>query len=638
MKRIPFKSSDINKFKGIAKQLFRGLDLVAHQNPDRLRELVAKVAAYNDLYEVNACVGKQPFPPVGSITRADIQLAFAHGVCKITGMPLMEAWRRAERSRLRDLSIDGITVEAQLEIARGSNGDTTKQKQATGQSWHDEQLRLFKLGAPSFELTVRRDGRAFHWASFTALYDAIRASRFEHAIVDPLQQYPAGSEEVIDSFISKSLIPQSWIPLSQHIQYGLPAPDHEVTWLFVETGECIGRAIRHAAHGSFLPRLFLTDEEVAEGLSNVTRGIYIQPGSSRLSNFMSPPKGDDAVYTLKPGVRTPGASSDPLKQIFVGMDDLEVVPNLYAGSLNVYTGRGVQLPTVWALDGKAVRTENINTLTSTYFESIPWLTESDMPSIFPDQREEPQDDHRDRFAFFRDMPNKVFLPPKALDFHKRASNILERQGKTAYSRLSEAAESGEFASLCKLAFSSADLEQAARVFLVEQSPEVAVADLIKQAKRVSAQVVQRFPELAYYGHFTLYAAISVHCQGGPFADFYVDTLTFRDLLTGLAMLQAGCKVGVRFRFIRSAPSNVAVMQWLTGVIAFEDIYQVASCLEGYADTLKVQQERINRIKVALEHDKDRRSEASDHGYVYVGIEMLQAKPRSEMQMISFLSD
>lgn len=103
------------------------------------------------------------------------------------------------------------------------------------------------------------------------------------------------------------MIPQSWLPLSQHIQNGLAVPDHEVVWLFVDSGLCIGRALRHKAHGGVIPRLLLTEEEVAEGLAFVAQGSYLQRGSSQFPNGFVPPRGDDAVYTLKPGVRKPGA-------------------------------------------------------------------------------------------------------------------------------------------------------------------------------------------------------------------------------------------------------------------------------------------------------------------------------------------
>lgn len=644
LKRLPFQSDDIRKFVDIARRLSRGLNISETKNADLAREVVAKICLYNNLHEVRASIGRVPFPPVGSITRADVQLLVAYGFQRYTGIPFPEAWQRAGRARLRGLSIDQVTVERQREErfkARGLKGDqdANTSAQCPTKNWHDDQARFFKHGAPSFDLCVRPDGRAFHWGAFTAVYDAIRSSRFERSIVDPLEQFPAGSEEAVDKFLSQSLIPQSWIPVSQHIQDGLVMLDHEVVWLFVGSGLCIGRAIRHKAHGGFLPRLFLTEEEVAEGLDFVVRGAYVQWGSSLLPFLITPLKGDEAVYTLKPGAPRPSATSDPRKEVHVPISDLDLVPNLYAGSLiRVQPGRGTK-QIIWGLDGKAVKASTANNgATSTYYECTAWLSELDMPLLFPDFRPGPPVNDRDRFAFARDVPNKVFLPPKALDFQDRASSILTRKEKSACERLQESAATGEFFAVCKLELPAKGLEVMAGDLLAELSPGSASAELGKRARSVSAHIILRYPVLAHYGPLALNAAISVHCQGEPFADFYVETLPLSDVLGGLVMLQAGFKQGGAFRFFKSAPSKIAVSQWLAGVTDLDAVHDAAAGLEGYGAALKTQQERIARIEAAMKHDAERRRVAFDHGYLYVGAELPRAKPRSVMQMLGSLGD
>lgn len=421
LKRLVFQQSDLREIPGIVKRLCRGLDLAATGNPDLLREVFAKLSAYVDMHEFIACLGRGPFPPAGSITRADIQLLFAYKLHVLASIPFMQAWLRAGRARLRGLSIDQFTVERQQEDrlkAIGLKGDqqAAKEAQPTARSWHAEQDRFFKLGAPSYDLCVRPDGRAFNWADFTALYDAIRASRLERSIIDPDEQYPEGSEEAVDNFLSKTVIPQSWLPLSQHIQNGLAVPDHEVVWLFVDSGLCIGRALRHKAHGGVIPRLLLTEEEVAEGLAFVAQGSYLQRGSSQFPNGFVPPRGDDAVYTLKPGVRKPGAVFDTRKETRVATADLERVPNLYAGSLTMVQPYLGTQQVVWVLDGKAVKVRADGALTITYYETTPWLAESDMLTLFPDFRPGPPVDDRNRFAFAHDVQNKVLLPRKLWTF------------------------------------------------------------------------------------------------------------------------------------------------------------------------------------------------------------------------------
>ncbi|MBM5458831.1 hypothetical protein H8F21_14780 [Pseudomonas sp. P66] len=644
LKRLPFQSDDIREFVGIARRLCRGLNIAVTKNADLAREVVAKACLYNDMHEVRSSIGRVPYPTVGSITRADVQLLVAYGFQRHTEIPFLEAWQRAGRARLRGLSIDQVTVERQREErfkARGLKGDqdaiTSAQRPATN-NWHDDQARFFKHGAPSFDLCVRPDGRAFHWEAFTAVYDAIRSSRFERSIVDPLEQFPAGSEEAVDKFLSESLIPQSWIPVSQHIQDGLVTLDHEVVWLFVESGLYIGRAIRHKAHGGFLPRLFLTEEEVAEGLDFVVRGAYVQGGSSQLPSMLRSPKGDELVYTLKAGARRPDAISNPQKEVRVPIEDLELTPNLYAGSHTMLRpGLGTK-QVVWGLDGKAVKATASQSVTSTYFESTAWLSEIDMPSLFPDFRPGPPVDDRDTFAFARDVQNKVFLPPKALDFQDRASSILARKEKAARERLQETAETGEFLAVCKVELPAEGVEVMAGDLLAELSPGSDSAELGKRARSVSAHIILRYPVLAHYGPLALNAAISVHCQGEPFADFYVETLPLSDVLVGLVMLQAGFKQGGAFRFFKSAPSKIAVSQWLAGVTDLDAVHEAAAGLEGYAAALKAQQERIARIEAVMKHDAERRRVAFDHGYLYVGAELPRAKPRSVMQMLGSLGD
>ncbi|WP_137187863.1 hypothetical protein [Pseudomonas asiatica] len=638
--RLVFLRSDVREFVGIVKRLYRGLDTLNTQNPDLLKERFAKLALYSGMHELFACLGRGPVPAAGSITRADIQLIFAYQLHLDADIPLVDAWLRAGRARLRGLSFDRYTVERQKEDRLKGQGEIADQQCEVEPglpdvNWHEEQARFFTLGAPAYDLCVREDGRAFNWACFTAMYDAIRGSRLARKIVDPEERYPAGSEEAIDNFLSKTLIPQSWVPLSQHIQNGLAVSDHEVVWLFVESGLCIGRGIRHKTHGGLLPRLYLTEEEVAEGLSFVVRGAYIHGGSSLLDPLFQPAKGDDAVYTLKPGVRNPGAVFDPRKEVKVPTDDLELIPHLYAGYRTMVQPYLGTKQDIWAIDGKAVKVRADGSLTNTYYETKPWLSESDMPSIFPDFRPGPAVNDRDRFAFAHDVPNKVLLPPKALDFQDRATSVLARKEQSAHELLHKLAENGELLMICKnelLPYRHAGI---ANILIAEMLPEVS-SEQIQRIDSVSDHILKRYPDLGVFPPLALLGAICVHCKGMTFDDVNLDTLTRSDVLVGLVMLGAGFQGAGPFRFFKPGPAKIAVVQWWANEIELDGIHDAAAALEGYSDALVAQQSRITLIKAALDRDADRRRAATNHGYVYVGSELPRAKPRGLMQNLGTL--
>lgn len=640
MTRIPFQKTDIHEFKGIAKRLFRGLDLIDHKNPDRMRELVSKVFGYNDFHEVNKAAEDVILAPAAPITRFDIRLVAADGLVKVAKISFVEAWLRAGRARLYGLSIDQFTVEALRSARLKARGVAESahlvQDISVSPKWHDEQVRFFRNGAPSFELCVKHKVAAFHWGTFTGLYDAILSSRFKEAIINPDGLFDAGSDDAIDTYLRETLIPQCWISLSQLIQDGLTVPDHEAVWLYVESGVCIGRGIRHKAHGSFLPRLFLTDIEVAEGLAMTLTGTYVQGGSSQGHNSLSVPKGNDLVYQLRPGVRSPGAVTDPLKQPSAKPLELDLVPNLFAGSQEILRGGGRGNLTIWGLDGKAIRVSHADrqTLQNTYYEVEPWLAESDLSDLFPDYVAPPAVDHRERFAWAKDLENKVFLPPVSIELQVRAESIISRKNEKAVAQLTEAAASGELLAKVAAATPGVSLEQLAGDLIYELFNG---SDQTEQVKDVSQKLVGWFPELSGFHPDVLYAAVAVHAQGA-FGDHFPATLRLVDILCAVVLLQAGFQAGGRFCFLRMVSSQIALGQWYNGVILLTSIHEVAVQYEGYVVALKEQQERINRISSAIELDSRRRKEASDHQYLYVSDEMPRAKPASLMQLINAMGD
>lgn len=641
MTRIPFQKSDLKEFKGLAKRLFRGLDLIDHKNPDRMRELVAKVFGYIDFHEVKKAAEDVTYAPTAPITRFDIRLVAADGLVKVAKISFVEAWRRAGRARLYGLSFDQFTVEA-LRSARlktrgvAESPHLVRDVGASSPKWHAEQLRFFRNGAPSFELSVKHKAAAFHWGTFTGLYDAIVSSRFKEAIINPDGLFDAGSDDALDSYLRDTLIPQCWIPLSELILDGLAVSDHEAVWLYVESGVCIGRGIRHKAHGGFLPRLFLTDLEVAEGLAMTLTGTYVQGGSSQTNNFSPVPKGNDIVCRLKPGVCSPGAVSDPLKQPAANPDDLDVVPNLFAGSQEILHGGGRGKTVNWGLDGKTIRVshDDPQVLQNHYYEVDPWLVESDLPAVFPDYVAPPAVNHRERFAWSQDLQNKVFLPPVALDLQARAGSIIERKNQKAVALLAAAAASGDLFAKVQATYPAVPLEQLASDLVYELYEG---SDQAAQVKGVSQNLVSWFPELSGFHPVVLYAVVAVHAQG-VFGDHFPATLRLVDILSAMVLLQAGFQGGGRFRFFKTVPSQIALGQWYQGVTSLTAVHEVAAEYEGYIAALEIQQRRISQISSSIELVNRRRAEAKDHKYLYVSDEMLRAKPLSLTQLVNAMED
>jgi len=109
-------------------------------------------------------------------------------------------------------------------------------------------------------------------------------------------------------------------------------------------------------------------------------------------------------------------------------------------------------------------------------------------------------------------------------------------------------------------------------------------------------------------------------------------------LVAIVLLQAGSQERGHFRFFRALPSEIAVTQWYVGLVKLNGIHGVADQYEHYLGALNVQQGRISQISLSLNHERNRRAEAFDHQYAYVGDEMPRVKPRSFMQLVNALGD
>jgi hypothetical protein len=165
------------------------------------------------------------------------------------------------------------------------------------------------------------------------------------------------------------------------------------------------------------------------------------------------------------------------------------------------------------------------------------------------------------------------------------------------------------------------------------SPDVDLSD--KRLLMISEAIVSRFPELARYGAFTLNAAVVLACEGRTTSN--LDVIELVDILKAMVLLQSAYRSSTSIRVFRAVAVDVAIERWFEGQGDIEQVQSVAEIYHGYSELLSVQQQRIQTIDAALKADTERRKEARDHRYAYVGKALPRAKPSDVRQMTEALS-
>lgn len=101
----------------------------------------------------------------------------------------------------------------------------------------------------------------------------------------------------------------------------------------------------------------------------------------------------------------------------------------------------------------------------------------------------------------------------------------------------------------------------------------------------------------------------------------------------MVLLQStyGSSTSIRaFRAVAVAVAvDVAIERWFEGRGHIEQVQSVAEIYHGYSELLSVQQQRIQTIDAALKIDTDRRKEARDHRYAYVGTTLPSAEAQPD---------
>lgn len=638
MTRPSLTIADLKQLKPIAKALVKNLPAFDTDNPDKLKEIGAKCLHFNDFNEAQKCAGKGPVAPAGSISRASIQLYVAVGLSKLTGISIVEAFFRARSAGLERLSFDLSTIERRLEdeavVAARANGTTLSSAELHRlrhplPKWHDQRARFVENGAPPFEITVRSSGAAFHWETMTAFFDAIQASNYKQDIIDPVG-WATDEVAATTSFIRNVLIPQCWVPIPQLIQGKLfQVPDHEVVYLFDEKGYYIGRAIRHTKHGSFMPRLLLTEEEVWNALSFVIRGSYLQGGSSLTQWLTSPPRYVLPVYTLKPGVEKPKPIHDPYENLYVPVEDLDLVPGVRGVSWTLSQPSREAPKAIWMIGGRSVY-KTIKGFPSrampNYYESEPWLREADLPGLFPHRLAAGADPLEEESPFKLRFEQRSFLPEDALDVQERALRLLERTSMSAQSRVEAAVASGELAKKLEpemLERVGSLTDQVLVAKLHELGTESQVRNIVGAFR---SGVVDIDSQLDLFGPYSLWAALVVLNSGSVPVSPLPDAIASKDVLVALATLQCAAVSGHDIEFCENQASTIAIAEWLDGVIRPAQVSRVAAEYQRYRHLLDAQAMRISSITHSVAEEDRRRTIAADHGFLYVGEEVPRAKP------------
>lgn len=648
MKRIPYSPQDLKKLPDIGRRMFHNVQGFTSSNRDKLAELVAKASFYSSLHDLKAELGKTPLPTPGSIKRVDVQMAFALGLRKLTDLSLIEAFRRAGSSKLRLLSIDELTAEhmqeerlREVQMANPHKRiavDEAHMISSNTQGWHKDGALLKACGAPPYNLVVGKDGMAFQWSQFTALYDALVASNEFSAVTDK-DLSGLSTEQAVSQVVREVLVPESWLPIRDLIREGFRVPYHEAVWLFDASGTGIGRVIRHQAHKGIIPRLLLTDDEVADALTELILGNFVGQGSI-LADKVIAVRDREPVYAIRQGYSGPKTVGEPGSAPCASRESLEQLPGIEASLLSVHTGSLEQRR--WQLEGRYVRTSvaDWSVICTGYLMTQQWLTEADFPRLYPNYTAPalaPAD-----MGFDNDQ--RVVLPVAALSVQKMTKGHVQIKFKAASARLASAFESGELLERLGDAGNRTAMEATAeKMFMtrfldqleqmenesgINQSQEAQdkyKAEDIDRLSAVTARLVDGYPSLSIFGHFSLwFALMALH---GTLDDYEADYESLEEVLAQLVVLAGSAAANKhRIDYFSTDQTAVAVCMWLDGEIELDDVPAVADDYRKYTWLLERQSGHMERVVLAMNAEVEGRSRAKTLGFAYASQPIPMTKP------------
>lgn len=621
MKRIPFAQRDLKKLPDLAKQLLAGLDLLPEGNRNKASQLMALICLYDSFMDLKYQVDKTPFPQPSSIQRSDIALLLAIGLRQLTHLPFLEAFKRAQRSKLDMLTVFRSTAEyaqylkASEDAKKGIIWDEFP-NYMPGPALPREQVGiLHRAGVPDFDLVVRKDGKAFQWQEFIELFTAVQSAPHYAAQVEPELVRQVADATSLETFTREVLVPDSWIDLEELIKSGLEVPHHELIWLFDNEGKYIARAFRHTVHGGVLGHLMATDEQVLKGKVKLMKGQTLLRTSPMGESLMYP-EATLKVFTLRAGVSRPSSVKDPLEVPVVPTENLVELSGVTGSYMTLI---GERPRDDWSIDGNLVNlSPGGRDYLDAYFETIPWLWEPDFPHLYA-HYDGPLKRKRDPFS-----DQNVFLPSGATEFQDRAMKLLQRTMRQAADALST--EVGSSKLLEKLSqVTSPDLLEAYAISQYEHEfAHLEGDDAAEVRGRVQAEtdtavqaLQQRQPVLSRFGTHSLWFALVGHHSS--IEEITVEDETLAGILTQLVVMASGAEQGLpEIEYFQAEIAAIAVARWFSGQIELSEVLSVAGGFQVEASKLYQQRQRIEKLTFFINSELDRRSHARELGYLYVG--------------------
>jgi len=622
MKRIPFAQRDLKKLPDLAKQLLAGLDLLPEGNRNKASQLMALICLYDSFMDLKYQVDKTPFPQPSSIQRSDIALLVAIGLRQLTHLPFLEAFKRAQRSKLDMLTVFKSTKEyaqylqASEDAKKGIIWDEYP-SYMPGPALPREQVGiLHRAGVPDFDLVVRKDGKAFQWQEFVELFTAVQSAPHYAEQVEPELVRHVADSASLETFTREVLVPNSWIDLEELIKAGLEVPYHEVIWLFDKEGKYIARVFRHTVHGSLHGHLMATDDQVLQGKVNLFKGIPLGRGAP-LGFGMMLHDGSEPLFMLLPGAQGPRSVTDSMDTPVVSTKDLVELPGVTGNYQEVYQAKRKR--DNWEIAGNLVNIEpGTRHYYDSYIETTSWLWEPDLPHLYA-HYDGPRQRKWDSFS-----DQNVFLPSGAVEFQDRAMKLLQRTMRQAAETLSTAAAAsmllerlGQVTSIAALeAYALSQYENEFACFHEDQLDE-ARARIHSETVAAVEALLHRRPALSIFGVHSLWFALVGHHS--TIDEITVEEETLEGLLTQLVVLAAAAAQFIpEIDYFQAEIAAIAVAQWMTGKIGLSDIISVATGLYDDAKKLYRQRERIESLTWYVNGEIDRRAHARELGYLYVG--------------------
>lgn len=637
MTRIILAVADVKRKRplDIARTILRHLDQSESVDHESVNQKAPLIFGYPNSHAMHSEAGKTPLPAPGMLSRMDIQLGLTKNLKETVDVPFLSAFRAVGKAKLRTLDIDRRTVEGCAEASNltsqensvGTRGLAKHQHLGEGAEPNTRVGKLIAAIAPGYRHIVRKNGSAFDWSFLMNVCEAIDKTANTILLNDPVVAECRTTEEAIDVYLQKVVIPEAWVPIEDLVADGLEVPHHEVIALYTKDGRYIGRVIHHAGLNAVIPKLFYTDDELAKGKVNFFLGRHQQNLSlGRISHGVSyfatsfEINCDEPVYVSWSATAS-GLSVKTISDIpTVDVSTLQVLPALKCG----FHGN------LWAIDGqlKFLCKGDRSMYQASYASTDTWASASNFPLLFPLEQDVPDAPGPSKFS--ERFKEGLLLPPETGEFQQRLFQKLKRDIADARQILEDPAE---LPALLRMIFDRVSVEQIERTAEKLEATYYAGAEGASdgdkgqrfEARRHSQQdrprliatSLEHYPFLGQFGPATHWVVIcetlNALSDSGD-SDLPVQVAILVELVV-LASASAAGKPPERFRF---EPTIMAVGRWAEGRASIEEIRDLASLFSRYQEMAIHMEAKVGSMRVAVSEAIDCRERARELGVAYAG--------------------